>query len=165
MRLSIYLFPVLVSFVFFFSKDGVSVGAPSLSETETLNKDLMLKLVNEVRQKGCDCGGTYYGPAPALKWNDLLEKAALSHARDMYQKNYFSHTARDGSNAGVRIERAGYSWKTYGENLANGYKSEKEVLDGWLNSSGHCKNIMNKIFKEMGVAKTGSYWVQEFGLR
>jgi uncharacterized protein YkwD len=165
MRLSMFLLPVLVSIVLSCSKSDLTESPSVISETESVNKELMLQLVNEVRQKGCNCGGTYYSPAPALTWNDLLEKAALYHAKDMYQNNYFSHTAHDGSNAGVRIERAGYFWKTYGENLASGYKTEKQVLDGWLSSPGHCKNIMNKSFREMGVAKAGNYWVQEFGVR
>ena len=131
----------------------------------TLNKTAMLQLVNTVRQKGCQCGDTYYNPVPAVVWNDLLEKAAYNHSADMYQNDYFSHTAPDGSNGGVRIERAGYNWMTYGENLASGYKFEKETVQGWLESPGHCKNIMNKNFKEMGVARVGNYWTQEFGAK
>jgi len=53
----------------------------------------------------------------------------------------------------------------YGENIGMGYKNEKEMVEGWLKSPGHCKNIMNKGYKEMGVAKVGSYWTQTFGAR
>jgi uncharacterized protein YkwD len=100
-----------------------------------------------------------------LLWNDVLEKAAYHHSADMYQNDYFSHTALDGSNGGVRIQRAGYNWMTYGENIAMGYKNERETVEGWLSSPGHCKNIMNRSFKEMGVARVGNYWTQEFGAK
>ena len=131
--------------------------------TATVNKTVMLQLVNEVRQKGCQCGDTYYPSAPVVIWNGQLEAAAYEHSEDMYTNKYFDHVAPDGSNGGVRIEQAGYNWLTYGENIAMGYKSEKEVIDAWLQSPGHCKNIMNKSFKEMGVARAGAYWTQEFG--
>ena len=49
----------------------------------------------------------------------------------------------------------------YGENIATGYTSEREVVDAWIKSPGHCKNIMNKAYKEMGVARVGNYWTQE----
>jgi uncharacterized protein YkwD len=159
------LFTILVSC----SKNIDTIEHPVTENTSTttgtVNKTLMLQLVNEVRQKGCQCGDTYYYPAAKVSWNDKLEAAAYAHSNDMSQKKYFSHTAPDGSNAGVRIERAGYIWKTYGENIASGYKNEKEVLDGWISSPGHCKNIMNKNYKEMGVARVGTYWTQEFGSR
>ena len=79
-------------------------------------------------------------------------------------KNAFAYCA-DGSNGGVRIERAGYDWATFGENIAMGYRTEKDVVADWLQSPGHCKNIMNRNFKEMGVARVGNYWTQEFGAK
>lgn len=140
-------------------------GYPVHPTVNSVNKTLMLQLVNEVRRKGCQCGDTYYPSAGALTWNEQLEKAALGHSSDMQQKNYFSHTAPDGSNAGMRIEKTGYNWLTYGENIGMGYKNEKEVVEAWLQSPGHCKNLMNKSYKEMGVARVGAYWTQEFGAR
>lgn len=131
----------------------------------TVNKTVLLQLVNDARKKGCNCGDTYYAPAPAVTWNDQLERAAYNHSNDMYQKKYFSHTGSDGSGSGERISSAGYTWKFYGENIAAGYLNEKEVVAGWLSSPGHCANIMNKNYKEMGVAKVGDYWTQEFGSR
>lgn len=131
----------------------------------TVNRAKMLQLVNEVRRKGCQCGDTYYYPAPPLTWNNQLELAAYKHTDDMAKNNFFSHYAPDGSRGSDRLERTGYRWKTYGENIGQGYKTEKEMLDGWLASPGHCKNIMNKTFKEMGVARVGTLWTQEFGSR
>lgn len=130
-----------------------------------VNKTVLLQLVNDARKKGCNCGDVHYGPAPALTWNDLLEKAALIHATDMSEKKYFAHTGSDGRGSGERILNAGYNWKFFGENIALGYKTEKEVVDGWLSSPGHCKNIMNKNFTEMGAARAGDYWTQDFGVR
>ena len=62
------------------------------------------------------------------------------------KNKYFAHIGSDGSTAGSRIEEAGYNWRTYGENIGQGYKSEEEVIEGWLHSAGHCKNIMSKNF-------------------
>ena len=166
------MFPVFIAALLSFSctKDSTSVEAPVnpdkvTSVPATLNKTLMLQLVNDVRKKGCQCGDTYYKPATAITWNEQLEAAAYSHSEDMYKKKYFSHIAPDGSNGGARIQKAGYNWLTYGENIAMGPKTEREVVEGWLESPGHCKNIMNSNFKEMGVAKVGSYWTQEFGAK
>ena len=152
---------VFLPLIFGFSKSQPSMRGP---EPE-VNKITLLKLVNAARKKGCQCGDTYYNPAPALTWNEQLEAAARLHSADMYSKKYFSHTSPDGKKAGDRIEKAGYHWMMYGENIGMGYKNEKEVVEGWLKSPGHCKNIMNKDYKEMGVAKVGNYWTQTFGAR
>ena len=133
--------------------------------SNSIDKITILKLVNEARKKGCQCGDTYYNPAPPLTWNELLEKAAAVHSNDMFTKKYFSHTAPDGSRAGERIEKEGYHWMMYGENIGMGFKNEREMVEGWLKSPGHCKNIMNKDYKEMGAAKAGNYWTQTFGTR
>ena len=129
----------------------------------TVNRTQMLKLVNDARKRGCQCGDTYYYPAPPLTWNDQLETAAFKHSSDMAKNKFFAHLAPDGSRAGQRIERAGYHWKAYGENIGQGYKTEKEMVAGWLASPGHCKNIMNKNYTEMGVARVGTLWTQTFG--
>ena len=138
--------------------------APTKTEAAAagVNKPLIVQLVNDARSKGCQCGDTYYPPAPPIAWNDLLEKAALNHSVDMSQNNFFSHTSPNGGNAGTRITAVGYRWVAYGENIAMGYNDERSVVAGWLNSPGHCKNIMSKNYKEMGVAKVNAYWTQAF---
>lgn len=102
-------------------------------------------------------------PVKPVAWNSILEQAALVHSQDMTKNSYFDHTGSDGSSAGDRITRLGYIWQAWGENIAMGYTSERAVMDGWLASEGHCKNIMNATFTEMGVARDGKYWSQEFG--
>ena len=129
----------------------------------TLNKSVLLQLVNDARKKGCKCGNTYYPPVAALTWNNQLERAAYGHSTDMFRNRYFSHTGSDGSGTGERITNAGYSWRFFGENIAEGYPSEKEVVKGWLGSPGHCANIMSKNYREMGAARVGDYWTQDFG--
>ena len=126
----------------------------------TVNKTVLIQLVNEVRKTGCQCGDTWYGPAAAVTWNNQLETAAYNHSKDMNDKKYFSHEAPDGSDAADRIKRAGYNWITYGENIGQGFSNEHRVINGWLGSPGHCRNIMNKLYREMGIARVGSYWTQ-----
>jgi uncharacterized protein YkwD len=129
------------------------------------NKAIVLSLVNEARRKGCQCGDTWYYPAAPLVLNARLDKAALAHSQDMQKKKYFSHVSPDGRKAGKRIQTQGYNWRAYGENIAHGYRSEKQVVEGWLSSPGHCRNIMNPAFKEMGIGRSGTYWTQTFGSR
>lgn len=128
-----------------------------------LNNDFLLKLVNDKRIAGCNCGTTVMPPVAVLNWNNLLAAAALAHSKDMNANNYFDHNSQNGKNPGDRITAAGYKWTTYGENIAAGQPTEQVVFDAWINSEGHCKNIMNANFKEMGAAKDGRYWTQEFG--
>lgn len=138
---------------------------PSGTPVTNLDQATLLQLVNDTRQSGCTCGSTVMPPVAAVTWNDQLATAALNHGNDMYTENYFSHTGSNGSSAGERITATGYTWKAYGENIAKGHPTEKAVIEGWLNSEGHCKNIMSPLFKEMGAARVGSYWTQEFGSR
>nr|WP_294944604.1 CAP domain-containing protein [uncultured Mucilaginibacter sp.] len=129
-----------------------------------------LRLINRTRAKGCNCGNKWYPPAAPIVWNDNLEKAAQGHADDMYNRDYFSHTSKDGRSMSDRIVFAGYLFKGYksfmvGENIAMGQSSIVQVMAGWFKSEGHCQNLMNPGFKEVGVAETNHYWVQDFGGR
>lgn len=160
MALLAFLLPIVLS-----ASPASGPGPGSSNLPASINKTLLIQLVNEVRKKGCQCGGTYYPAVGAISWNSQLEQAALVHSSDMYGHNYFSHAAQDGSKAGDRIDNVGYRWRTYGENIAMGYRNEREVMQGWILSPGHCKNIMNKAYREMGVARVGDYWTQVFATK
>ncbi|WP_291726442.1 CAP domain-containing protein [Bernardetia sp.] len=123
----------------------------------------LVDLVNQQRTQGCICGSEQMPPVNPISWNETLAKAAYLHSKDMSENNYFSHTGKNGSDAGERIENQGYIWRTYGENIAEGYTTEEAVIEGWLNSEGHCKNIMKASFEEMGVGREANYWTQVFG--
>ncbi|MEZ4223500.1 MAG: CAP domain-containing protein [Polyangiaceae bacterium] len=129
----------------------------------------VIALVNQERAKGASCGGVSYPPAGPLVRHQLLTNSARAHAKDMGDKGYFSHTGLDGSSPFQRMKAAGYSGSTMGENIAAGQGTPASVVSGWMKSSGHCKNIMNGKYKDLGVGYyLGSssykhYWVQNFG--
>lgn len=126
-----------------------------------VNKEVLLALVNDVRSKGCNCGDTFMAPAPPIRWNTTLERAAWLHSTDMKAFNYFSHNDREGNNAGSRISSMGYRWSAWGENIALGVLNERTVVEGWFKSETHCKVLMGQNFIEMGVAKVDNFWSQE----
>lgn len=131
-----------------------------------LDNAAMLKMVNNVRATGCTCGTTVMPPVASLTWNDILAAAALRHSQDMNATGNFAHNSSDGTAFSDRITAAGYTnWRALGENIAYGYTTEQAVFDGWMQSEGHCKNIMNASFKETGAAKAGTYWTQDFGAK
>lgn len=130
----------------------------------------MVQAINVARAVGRQCGSEFYPAAGPVTHNDVLAVAAQLHAEDMAINNYFDHVSLDGRNPGDRITDAGYNWRTYGENIAAGQRSVDEVMAGWLASPGHCANIMNPAFEEVGLglyeysaSRYGRYWVQNFG--
>ena len=110
-----------------------------------------LDTVNQARSAGRMCGTTPYPAAPPVGWNDTLALAAYLHSEDMATNQFFSHTGSDGSSPGDRLTREGYAWRTYGENIAVNYPTVSTVMQGWLGSEGHCRNIMNPSFTEIGA--------------
>ena len=126
-----------------------------------------LQLVNEVRARGARCGERSFAPAPPVKSSDTLAGVALGHASDMALHNYFEHEDPAGHSPADRVRAVGYREKLVGENIAYGPKTADEVVQGWLDSPGHCENIMDPRFAEMGIAyapgkssKRGLFWVQ-----
>ncbi len=96
--------------------------------------------------------------------------AAERHSQDMATYNFFSHIGSDGLELKDRVDATGYAWSTIGENIAAGQRTVTEVMDGWLRSEGHCKNIMNDQFEQLGVSRVDNeaadfqrYWTQVFG--
>lgn len=123
----------------------------------------LLEAINDLRSKGCQCGHDSMPPAAPVSWNDTLELSARNHATDMYTNNYLSHLSRDGTPPIVRAELAGYTGTYVGENIARGYVSVKDVMEGWKQSESHCKNLMDTVYLEIGAAKVSDYWVLDLG--
>jgi uncharacterized protein YkwD len=155
---------------------GAPAPTPSASVGATCSladfRSTLLARINQVRARGADCGvDGVFGTAPALTWNDRLTAAAEGHSQDMAAKNYFSHTSADGRTLANRINAAGYAWSSAGENIAAGYPTVDAVMDGWIASPGHCANLMNAGFSEVGVACVpggaadtySSYWTMDLG--
>jgi uncharacterized protein YkwD len=131
----------------------------------------VLAAVNAARAEPRRCGDQQFQAAAPLRWNAALTRAALAHSSDMAAHRYFSHQEKNGSVVDDRASRAGYAWTRIGENIAAGQKSVAEAVDGWLDSPGHCANIMNPGFDEMGLAYAVNpergriYWTQVLGRR
>jgi len=131
----------------------------------------VLELTNEARAHGRMCGNVSFPAAPPLTLGPTsLERAAIEHSQDMARHDYMDHTGRDGSSPGDRVTRAGYKWKSVGENLASGIVTPEAAVSGWIKSPHHCENLMSPQFKQMviGYAENpssagGSYWTQLFG--
>jgi uncharacterized protein YkwD len=144
--------------------------APTVGLARRQVAERTLALVNEARGEARSCGDKSFGAARPVRWSTELENAASRHAADMATNSYFSHTGRDGSTPAQRVTRTGYHYRMTGENIAAGQASPEEAVAGWIRSPGHCANLMNSGFTEMGVAfsinaksNMGIYWVQHFG--
>lgn len=142
---------------------------PQLADPKAVASKV-LALTNEARSHARRCGDQAFDAAPAVRWSPQLEHAAAQHAQDMAAHAYLEHRGRDGSTPAQRVSRAGYRWRSVGENVASGQVTPEDVVDDWLRSPGHCANLMNAEFTEMGVAygvnmKAGSvvFWAQSFG--
>ncbi|REH41258.1 uncharacterized protein YkwD [Kutzneria buriramensis] len=115
----------------------------------------VLDLVNQARaSNGCQ----------PLTEDKRLDAAAQGHSDDMAAHSYFSHTSQDGRSFVDREQAAGYP-NPGGENIAEGYTSADAVMDGWMHSDGHRRNILDCSFTTIGIGVTtkGWYWVQDFG--
>ncbi|AYJ89865.1 CAP domain-containing protein [Bacillus safensis] len=100
----------------------------------------------------------------ALSVDSKLSKSARAKSQDMKDKNYFSHTSPTYGSPFDQMKQFGITYKSAGENIAQGQKSPQEVVTAWMNSEGHRANILNKSYTHIGVGyvKSGNYWTQQF---
>jgi uncharacterized protein YkwD len=129
----------------------------------------VLELVNDARTQPRRCGGKPFNAAPPLTRSAVLGKVALLHAQDMARHDNFSHTGHDGSTPADRVRRSGYRFRTTAENIAAGPSTPEAVVAEWIRSPGHCANLMNSAYSEIGIAfaiernsRFGVYWAQVF---
>lgn len=125
-------------------------GGSAQSDEETRE---VARLVNAHRARiGC----------PALAWDAAAARAAQSHSEDMSRRAYFSHTSPEGRDVGARVTTAGGNWRLVAENIAFGQPTAAAVVQGWLSSAGHRRNIENCALTRHGVGKAGSRWTHVF---
>lgn len=124
--------------------------APPMAELE-----IHLAAVNAERRRA--------GRAP-LSLSSELSRVAQAHACDMAQRGYFSHTSPDGRSMADRTNRAGLPRLcAMGENIARGQRDVPSVMAGWMRSSGHRRNILDRDFTLVGFGRAdGPNWVQVF---
>jgi uncharacterized protein YkwD len=143
--------------------DHFARGTSGLRDLEKIRAE-MLARVNAARKRA---------GAPPLRSNADLDQAAQRHAQDMLARDYFAHESPEGKTVRDRARAVGYDWRRIGENIAKGQFSVDEVMETWMNSPGHRRNILDPAFKELGVGlalgRSGKgyqvVWAQAFGTR
>ena len=146
------------------SSNEANTGGTDAKTDDTADEDAseqakaVLKLVNEERTKV---------GLKELSLNKKLNKVAEDKAKDMRDNNYFDHNSRKYGSPFDMMRSYGINFSSAGENIAAGQKTAEQVMESWMNSSGHRANILNRNYTQLGVGfVTGgsydTYWVQEF---
>lgn len=135
---------------------GQKITIPVVTEKNFENQ--VIQLTNQERAK--------YGLKPlAANWE--LSRVARYKSADMRDRNYFSHTSPTYGSPFDMMKNFGVSYRAAGENIAAGQTTPQQVVQAWMNSEGHRKNILSPNYTQIGVgyAAGGSqrhYWTQMF---
>ena len=115
----------------------------------------VIRLVNDQRAKK---------GLKALSANWELSRVARYKSQDMADNRYFSHTSPTYGTPFQMIKAFGLTYRTAGENIAYGQRTPQDVVNAWMNSSGHRANILNASYTQIGVGyvSSGHYWTQMF---
>jgi uncharacterized protein YkwD len=129
---------------------------PAAAPSDGSTEGQVLALVNAARAAaGCE----------ALSADGGLASVARAHSEDMRDRGYFDHVNLDGLDPFDRAARAGVTARA--ENIASGQRDAAEVMDSWMNSSGHRANILDCSLTRLGVGiaqgSGGPWWTQLFG--
>ncbi|MFW0808345.1 CAP domain-containing protein [Bacillus pumilus] len=99
---------------------------------------------------------------PILKWDDETSEVAFMHSEDMKENHYFSHESKKYGTLKDRLERGEVAFQLAGENIAYNYVDGPAAIEGWLNSEGHRKALLNKDYTHLGVGVKEKYYTQNF---
>jgi uncharacterized protein YkwD len=149
---------------------GPAPGADNWRSDWAAFEDDVLRRTNEQRALGAVCGGRPMGPAAPLSAQGQLRNAARGHSQDMGTRHYFDHSSPEGRGPSDRAVAAGYQSSFVGENIAAGQADPAAVVRAWVESPGHCLNMMDPRYRFLGVGyyfqpgdRFGHYWTQDFG--
>lgn len=115
---------------------------PPLPYDDTIVEENVLRAVNRER---------YEAGLGALRPDERLEGAAQAKAVDEVTRGYFAHQDPDGKPAWPLVASYGYDYEDAGENLARSFDSLDEMVDAWMESPSHRKNILDPRFEDLGV--------------
>ena len=153
-------------FLFISCEKSSQTTPPEEPKVQLTYQEQALVHVNELRIKGITCGTKVMPAVGKVTLNEKLSEVALAHSKDMDTKNYFSHTNKENKSPRDRIRAAGYLDLTFGENIyQNTFANAEFAVAAWQASPGHCLNMMNPNFKEMGIGNHNSYWTQIFATK
>ncbi|MGQ9926831.1 MAG: CAP domain-containing protein [Chloroflexaceae bacterium] len=145
-----------------------TAGNSQSSSEPTITDQVLARLNAERARVGCQ----------PLSLDSRLMRAAQQHSEDMAVNNFFGHTGSNGSTLVQRINAVGYSWSAAAENVAAGYATPQAVMEGWMQSDGHRRNILNCRYVHVGISYVYQaddaplagrqypyyhYWTQVFG--
>lgn len=122
----------------------------------------LVKEINAARSEPRYCGSLKLEASAPLALNCTLQRSAQEHANTLAKKERLSHRGEGNSRLGTRVTSSGYQWSAVGENIAKGQTTASSLLEDWLASRKHCKNLLNAKYQEIGVARKGPYWVAVF---
>jgi uncharacterized YkwD family protein/spore coat assembly protein SafA len=130
------------------------INIPNLDEEKGV-ETAVLSIVNQERQK--------QGLKP-LQMDWELQRVARTKACDMANKGYFSHQSPTYGSPFDMMKQFGITFRSAGENIAQGQRTPEEVMQSWMNSQGHRENILKPDFTHIGVGycQKGNHWVQMF---
>lgn len=134
---------------------GQVINLPKTDSDALSYEQEVIDLVNDIRrQNGLN----------TLKANWELSRVARYKSQDMADNGYFAHNSPTYGSPANMIKNFGISASRSGENIAKGYKTPQQVVNGWMNSSGHRANILNASYKQIGVGyvANGNHWTQMF---
>lgn len=131
-----------------------AIPTPSNAAVDSIEAKVV-QLTNDQRRKN---------GLPDLQLDTTLTSMAQEKSNDMLNKNYFSHTSPTYGSPFDMMKLFGITYSHAGENLAKGQRSAEEVVQAWMNSTGHRANILNGNYTKIGVGHSSSqdYWTQEF---
>lgn len=127
-----------------------SHGSNVLGVQSNFSSSSLLSSTNALRAENNETG---------LTLNQDLENAAQAKANDMVAENYWSHDSPSGKTPWDFITASGYSYQLAGENLAYGFSSASNVLNGWMASPDHRANVLDNNYQNVGfgVASSANY--------
>ncbi len=143
-----------------------SIGATSqwtLDHCLGATEQAWLEQINQARSEARYCGRVLQAAAEPLSYQCTLAGAAQQHSNDMAQHGMLSHLSSDGQDAYRRLQQQGYDATTLGENVAMTATDDADVVQQWLASPGHCRNIMEADYTSLGMGQAtsdtgGVYW-------
>lgn len=134
---------------------GDRLTIPQLDRAVLSYEQEVVRLVNAIRREN---------GLGELTLNWELSRVARYKSQDMVDRHYFSHNSPTYGSPFQMMQSFGLRYRVAGENIAYGYSTPQAVVDGWMNSEGHRKNILNANFTQIGVGyvSQGHYWTQMF---